>query len=246
MARLAGSIVSEDETFKSQISAMLRSASVPVTVADGRFVRGGSPDVVVVDGRDQVDAAVSAVEKLRAADATSGIFFVSGESNPDIILRAMRAGANEFFAWPPTKEILDQAINRTATRRASTTTADPQATSIVFLGAKGGAGTTTMAVNFGVEVARLSNRSTMLVDLKPGLGEVSVFLGLRSRYTLLDALDNLHRLDSEFLRELVVKHKSGMEILAGSELFDRPGTSDTGALEEVYRLLARQYQVHHH
>jgi len=70
---------------------------------------------------------------------------------------------------------------------------------------------------------------------------VSLFLGVRSRYTLLDALDNLHRLDSEFLRELVVKHKSGLDILSGSESFDRPGPADIAAIEEVLRLLGRSY-----
>lgn len=242
MARLAGSIVSEDDAFKTHIGGMLRSAPVSVSVADGRFVRGGSPDVIIIDGRADLTKAVGAVEQLRSADATAGIFFVSGDSNPEVILRAMRAGANEFFAWPPTQQAFDEAINRTAARRASAPAAESQATSIVFFGAKGGAGTTTMAVNCGVEVARLSKVPTVLVDLKPGLGEVSVFVGVRSRYTLLDALDNLHRLDAEFIRELVVKHKSGLEILAGSDLFDRPGPSDSTALEEVFRLLGRQYE----
>jgi len=177
---------------------------------------------------------------LRAADATTGIFFVAADSNPDAILRSMRAGANEFFTWPPAKEALDEGITRTAGRRA--TTAAPQATTMVFFGAKGGAGTTTMAVNSAVEISRLSKRPTVIVDLKPGLGEVSLFLGVRSRYTLLDALDNLHRLDGDFLRELVVKHKSGLEMLAGSDLFDRPGPGDSAALEEVFRLLGRQYE----
>jgi pilus assembly protein CpaE len=111
----------------------------------------------------------------------------------------------------------------------------------VFFGAKGGAGTTTIAVNCGVELARLSKRSTVIVDLKPGLGEVSLFLGVRPRFSVIDAIDNLHRLDREFLRELVVKHKSGLEILAGSDHFDRPGASDGGAVEELLRLLTKQY-----
>jgi len=71
---------------------------------------------------------------------------------------------------------------------------------------------------------------------------VVLFLGVRPRYTILDGIDNLHRLDREFLRELVVKHKSGLEILAGSDQFDRPGAADGGAIEELLRLLARQYE----
>jgi len=235
MARLSGTIFSDDESFKAQLGNLLRLSSVPVLVADG-----GNPDIAVVDGRGDVSAAVALVERLRAADATTGIFFVASDSNPDAILRSMRAGANEFFTWPPAKEALDEGIARTAGRRA--TTATTQSTTMVFFGAKGGAGTTTMAVNSAVEISRLSKRPTVIVDLKPGLGEVSLFLGVRSRYTLLDALDNLHRLDGDFLRELVVKHKSGLEMLAGSDLFDRPGPGDSSALEEVFRLLGRQYE----
>jgi pilus assembly protein CpaE len=154
----------------------------------------------------------------------------------------MRAGANEFFTWPPPDETFHGAIRRTAARRETTQGVRPAATTLVFFGAKGGAGTTTVAVNCGVELARLSKRSTIIVDLKPGLGEVGLFLGVRPRFTMIDAIDNLHRLDREFLKELVIKHKSGLEILAGSDQIDRPGAPDGGAIEELFRLLARQYE----
>ena len=153
----------------------------------------------------------------------------------------MRAGANEFFAWPAPEDAFHAAVQRTAARLESAVGARSSATTLVFFGAKGGAGTTTIAVNCGVELARLSRKATLIVDLKAGLGEVSLFLGVRPRYSVLDAIDNMHRLDREFLRELVVKHKSGLEILAGSDQFDRPGASDGGAIEELFRILARQY-----
>jgi pilus assembly protein CpaE len=244
MAKLTGSIISNDEVFRAQLAGTLRSSAVMVTIVDDRYPggSGSGPDVIIVDGRDNMASAIETVERIRVTDPGVGIFFVAGESSPDLILGAMRAGANEFFAWPLVKEAFDEAIRRTANRRASAPGAKPQATTIVFFGSKGGAGTTTMAVNAGVEIARLSKRPTVIVDLKPGLGEVSLFLGVRSRYTLIDALDNLHRLDAEFLKELVVRHKSGLDILAGSDLFDRPGSSDSGSLEEVLRLLGRQYE----
>ena len=154
----------------------------------------------------------------------------------------MRAGANEFFAWPPEDEAFHGAVRRTAARRESTQGARPAATTLVFFGAKGGAGTTTIAVNSGVELVRLSKRSTIIVDLKPGLGEVGLFLGIRPRFSILDAIDNLHRLDREFLKELVMTHKSGLDVLAGTDQFDRPGAADAGAIEELFRLLARQYE----
>jgi len=111
----------------------------------------------------------------------------------------------------------------------------------VFLGAKGGSGTTTVAVNCAVELARLTKRPTAILDLKACLGEVALFLGVRPRYTVLDAVENLHRLDRDFLRELMSRHKSGLDILAGSEQFDRPNSNDAGAIEELLRVLGKIY-----
>jgi pilus assembly protein CpaE len=243
MAQLVGLIVSQDDAFTKDVGRLLRAGGIPVSVMEDRASRDGTqPDLIIVDARGDASSAMSTIERLRAGAPGAGIFAVALAADPEVILQSMRAGANEFFTWPPAEETFHGAIRRTSARRETTQGAKPTATTLVFFGAKGGAGTTTVAVNCGVEIARLSKRSTLIVDLKPGLGEVALFLGVRPRYTLLDAIDNLHRLDREFLKELVVKHKSGLEILAGSDLFDRPGAADGGALEELFRLLGRQYE----
>jgi len=243
MAQLVGLIVSEDDGFKKPLGRLLRAGAVPVSVLDDGAPRDGvQPDLMVVDIRGDALSALASIERLRAGAPSASIFAVAMSADPDLILQAMRAGANEFFVWPPADETFYGAVRRTAARRETTQGAKPTATTLVFFGAKGGSGTTTLAVNCGVEVARMSRRSTIIVDLKPGLGEVALFLGIKPRYTVLDAIDNLHRIDKEFLRELVVKHKSGLEILAGSEAFDRPGAQDAGGIEELFRLLARQYE----
>jgi pilus assembly protein CpaE len=243
MAQLVGLIVSQDEEFKKHLGRMLRSGAIPVSVIDERVTRDiGAADLVIVDIRGDASSAMGTVERLRAAAQGASIFAVAQATDPDLILQSMRAGANEFFTYPPEDEAFHSAIRRTAARRETAQGARPAATTLVFFGAKGGAGTTTIAVNCGVELSRLSKRSTVIVDLKPGLGEVGLFLGVRPRFTLIDAIDNLHRLDREFLKELVIKHKSGLEILAGSDQFDRPGGADGGAIEELFRLLARQYE----
>ena len=244
MAQLVGFIVTEDDAFKKHFGPpaalgrdsgqRARRSSCRDGVAAGPRHRRHPRRRVVGDG--------DASSGCAPASPGAGIFAVAQAADPDLILQSMRAGANEFFTWPPAEETFHGAIRRTAARRETAQGAQPAATTLVFFGAKGGAGTTTLAVNCGVELARLSKRSTVIVDLKPGLGEVALFLGVRPRYSLLDAIDNLHRLDREFLRELVVKHKSGLEILAGSDHFDRPGAADGGAIEELFRLLARQYE----
>jgi pilus assembly protein CpaE len=241
MAQFVGHVVSTDDVFKKQIGRLLRSGAIPVSVLDGWSGSATTPDVIVVDIRADVSSAMATIERLRAGAPGAGIFAVANAAEPDLILQAMRAGANEFFTWPPGEEPFGSAVRRTAARRETTQGAG-QSTTLAFFGAKGGAGTTTVAVNCAVELARLSKRSVIIADLKPGLGEVGLFLGVRPRYSVVDALDNLHRLDRDFLRELVARHKSGLEILAGSEHFDRPGAGDLSAIEELLRLLARQYE----
>jgi pilus assembly protein CpaE len=98
-----------------------------------------------------------------------------------------------------------------------------------------------VSVNCAVEIARLTKRPTVVVDMKACLGEVALFLGVRPRFTLLDAIENLHRLDKDFLKELTAKHKSGLDILAGSEQFDRPNAQDAAAIEELLRVLTKMY-----
>jgi pilus assembly protein CpaE len=242
MARLVGVIVSEDEAFRKQIGTMLRTSSVPITVSADAARQNRRADLLVVDGRGDLASALYALDGLKTASPAPAVFVVARESTPELILQAMRAGANEFFTFPPAADAFQDALARTASRRSAAAPERVDATTLVFLGAKGGTGTTTVAVNCAVEIARLSSRRTVVVDLKQGLGEVALFLGVRSRYSIVDALDNTNRLDAQFLKELVVTHKSGIDILAGSDHFDRPGASDTPGIEEVFRLLREEYE----
>jgi pilus assembly protein CpaE len=252
MAQLAASIVSHDEEFKRQVATMLRGCGVPVGIVEDRRAGGeaGGPDVVVVDIRHDASSGMAAIERLRSGHPSLAIFAIAASAEPDLILQAMRAGANEFFPWNPggqspasrtMEESFHGAVRRTATRHAAASAGARQCVTHVFLGAKGGAGTTTVAVNCAVELARLTKRPTAIIDMKPCLGEVALFLGVRPRFTVLDAIENLHRLDRDFLRELMARHKSELDILAGSEQFDRPGQQDAGAIEELLRVLSRLY-----
>jgi pilus assembly protein CpaE len=251
MAQLTAQVVSYDEEFKRQVARLLRAGGVPVGIVEGRSPEGSAPDLVVVDIRSDASSGMAAIERLRAGSSTLAIFAIATTAEPQLILQSMRAGANEFFPWNTaegtaagreTEESFHGAVRRTAARREAASAGNKQpCVTHTFLGAKGGAGTTTVAVNCGVELARLTKRPTIVVDLKTCLGEVALFLGVRPRFTVLDAVENLHRLDKDFLKELVAKHKSGLDILAGSEQFDRPNAQDAPAVEELLRVLSKTY-----
>ncbi|HTL01887.1 MAG TPA: AAA family ATPase [Vicinamibacterales bacterium] len=247
MAQLSASITTNDPDFRASVIRLLRSSGLSISVADDKHVTTAPPDLAVVDIRCGTSTAAEAIERLRAAWPSASIFAVASTAEPDQILQAMRAGANEYLAWDQggpgaqIDEAFHTALKRTVDRNRPAKDSARSGVTLSFFGAKGGVGTTTLAVNSAIEIARLSKRPTLIVDLHQFLGEVTLFLGVRPRFTVIDALDNLHRIDQEFLRELVVKHKSGLDILAGGDQIDRPGPQDAPAIEQLLQTLGRSY-----
>jgi DNA-binding NarL/FixJ family response regulator len=102
MAQLVGLIVSADDAFTTQVGRLLRSGATPVSIIDERSARDNAAiDLVIVDTRGDASSAMSTIERMRAASPNAGIFVVAMQADPDLILQSMRAGANEFFTWPP-------------------------------------------------------------------------------------------------------------------------------------------------
>ena len=110
-----------------------------------------------------------------------------------------------------------------------------------FLGTKGGTGTTTLAVNCAADLRRLTGRSTIIVDLKAGPGDVAVFLGLRPRFTLLDLMDQLPWMDRALVPRFVAEHDCGLHVLAAADEFGRPAPRDAEGIEQALQCLATMY-----
>jgi pilus assembly protein CpaE len=112
---------------------------------------------------------------------------------------------------------------------------------IAFLGTKGGTGTTTIAVNCAADIYRLSRRSTLVVDAKPGPGDVAVFLGLRPRYSIVELIDQTGWGERTLASRYVTEHESGVHVLAASEGFGRPNSRDAEGVERSLAWLATAY-----
>src|SRR5688572_24473550 len=112
MARINGVVLSDDETFRAQVGSLLRGGPVPIAPLGESGGRDGQrADIVVIDARGDLDAAMARAEQWRAGNPV-GVFAIASDSTPDLILRAMRAGANEFFAWPPPEDTFHEAVRR--------------------------------------------------------------------------------------------------------------------------------------
>ncbi|MBM3779974.1 MAG: hypothetical protein FJW23_17350, partial [Acidimicrobiia bacterium] len=251
MGLLSAAISTTDHQFKADVGRVLRASRAGVRVADSwRVGDGMTPDVIIADVRgDASGPGGASLDRLRSAYPASALVAVAATADPVRILEAMRAGANEFLDWPTAADLVAErdrsfmgALDRIAQKRQALAGDNRRVRTLAFFGAKGGVGTTTVATNVAVELARASKQPTVLVELKQFVGEAGVYLGVRPRYTLADAIDNLHRLDVPFLRELVVRHKSGLDILSGAEQPDRPSPPEAEAVEHVLRIVQSAYE----
>ena len=112
---------------------------------------------------------------------------------------------------------------------------------VTFLGTKGGTGTTTLAVNCAADVRRLTNRPTVVCDVKAGPGDVAVFLGLRPRYNIVDLVDQLGWSDRALAARYPAEHDCGLHVLAASDGFGRPSSRDAEAVEQTLKCFASIY-----
>jgi pilus assembly protein CpaE len=175
-----------------------------------------------------------------------GRFFaaaMSGRNDPDLLLAAMRAGCNEVLKNPLDARQLADTFDRQE-RQWSNSMGRVRSTGhiISFFGAKGGVGTTTVAVTLAYYLVRQKNKKVLLIDNHPEFGHVCLYLGLDgSRYHFDELIRNVNRLDSTLLRGFIAKHASGLEVLSSPESHDLSRTVDPDALERTLEFLRGEY-----
>jgi pilus assembly protein CpaE len=176
-------------------------------------------DAVLVDLDSDPEEALGLVEII-CSHASVTVMVFSESADPEQLVRCMRAGAREFLSFPLEPEVMEEALVRAAARRPQARR-DRRSTGrlLTFLGAKGGAGATMVACNFAVSLARESRQKTLLIDLDLPLGDAALNMGITAEFSTIDALQAKERLDGRFLNQILVKHSSGVWVLAAPGRF---------------------------
>jgi pilus assembly protein CpaE len=169
-------------------------------------------DILLIDIRGQTSLP-PALTSVHRQHPGVGILVVAKAPDPDLIVSAMRAGANEWVAEPITQGELDAAITRIVVRQSPA----PTNQTFAFVGVKGGVGTTVLAVNVATALARIARSGTLMVDLQMPRGDAALYLGATPRFSVADAFDNIHKLDEAFFGSLVVRAGSRLDLLAAPE-----------------------------
>jgi pilus assembly protein CpaE len=228
------------ESTTGELGALARDAGFtvrPISLING-VAPASSPDVLLLDLRGQPGIPAD-LATFRRRNAKTGIIIVVPQLDPAMMLEAMRAGVNEVVPEPVSSAELLAAVERVLGQHAPPA---EQGKVLGFVGAKGGVGTTTLAVNMAAALAAAPGASVLMADLHvTGHGDAALFLGAEPRFSIMDALENVHRLDGAVLRSLVVRGKSGVDVLASP---DRPALrqAEGQPLRALLDRLASNYQ----
>jgi pilus assembly protein CpaE len=187
------------------------------------------PDVVLMDINMPGMDGITASEAITSQAPNVQIVMMSVQGEADYLRRSMLAGAREFLIKPFTSEELITSIRRvyqlTAARRAAIPTAPPPTVPatpppppkggrlIAIVGAKGGVGATTIAVNLAIALKAESNARVALVDGSLQLGDVGVLLALSSSRSIADLAGPTPDADEASLNTVLAVHQSGVKVL---------------------------------
>src|SRR5262245_57343017 len=86
-----------------------------------------------------------------------------------------------------------------------------------FLAVKGGAGASTFACHVATEAARRLGQPVLLADFDFYAGIVRFALKARTTWSVRDALDNLHRMDSSYWEKIISRHANKLDVLPAPE-----------------------------
>ena len=207
-------------------------------------LKGASSCVALVDFDQDPEQALKTAERLREI-FLKRISIIAICSSPEsaLLRRAMRAGCAECLTKPIDLAELTAAL----TRFHQATLVNPLAQSsvgsvIALFGAKGGVGTTTLAVHLATYLVRQQHKKTLLIDHKHQLGHVALYLGLEdTQYHFDELMRSADRLDTELLNGFVVRHASGLEVIASPATAGVQPESKRHELERVMDFLRREY-----
>lgn len=252
MHGIAVALLSEDREQLSALQSRLEATRLgravfsqvgfPTGATDSilRQLQESRAEVVVVDvsPRD-VQRAVHAIELIKTTTLQIAIFASGEMTHPAGIVASMRAGAGEYIDSSAGSDALLEALTRYSASRTRAFGTAGRARVFTFLSAKGGAGCTTAAVNTALALQQ-TRGDVVLLDFAP-IGHAALHLNLRPQFGVLDALQNLHRMDVSLLDGLMTTTDEGLHVLAGPQQ-PYPTEPTPGELARLFDLVVNHYR----
>jgi len=168
---------------------------------------------------------------------------ISSRSDPGFLLRAMRAGCDDFLTLPSDPELLQAAHHRFQKGHLTLGVSTQGNGKVITLyGVKGGAGTTTLAVHLAMQLVRKHRKKVLLIDHQHELGHIALHLGIKEGvYHFDELLRNANRLDSALIEGFVTRHSSGLDVIPSPDSCARLPDATPEAMTRVMEDLRTRY-----
>ncbi len=186
------------------------------------------------------DVALPIAAKIAGAHPELAVFVVSESTSGQHILTAMRSGIREFLTKPLDTQLLMDSIEKVLSQASSSVELGHL---ISVMGSIGGAGGSILATNLAVELASMAKeRPVALVDLDFRYGQLGTMLDLQADYTISDLCDTPEQLDDAMLSRAMVKHSSGVHLLARPNTFTQADQITAAHCAAVLSTLQQVYE----
>lgn len=195
-----------EELLASHRAFLIKESGGPSTV-----------DVVCVE-LDELnpERTLASMKGLLEKNPAAEVFLTAGKTDSQVMLEAFRMGIKEFLPQPINRKEFDAAVNRLKDRLKSKEgrRSAKGGKIVAFLGAKGGVGTSTLAVNLAMSLRHLDQeKQVALFDLNLDDSDLPLFLDLQPGKGFRDLASDLSRLDATFVQSLMNKHESDLHVL---------------------------------
>ena len=200
-----------------------------------------SPENIIVDisGAEMPASQVHDLAELCEPGVT---VIAIGERNDIGLYRDLKqAGVSEYIVKPVTAQLLAKVLSSTHSAAEGSPINRKLGKVVAAVGARGGVGTTTLAINLAWYLANRQNRRVLLLDLDLQTGDCALALNLEPTPGLREALTNPVRIDSIFLERTVAMHSERLFVLSAEEPL-HAGTEFTAeAVENLVGVLCTQF-----